>query len=83
MINGKKGKTEAENTENSFNNGNEVEDTGREEMVTKKKKKKALPPSSERERIKREVAVTDERIDERVYGLYGLTEEGIRVVESE
>jgi hypothetical protein len=44
-------------------------------------KKNALPPSSERERIEREIAVTDEKIDEIVYGLYGLTEEEIRVVE--
>jgi hypothetical protein len=52
-------------------------------MLELNKKKNALPPSSERERIEREIAVTDERIDEMVYGLYGLTEEEIRMVESE
>ncbi|HJH25961.1 MAG TPA: hypothetical protein C5S37_04120 [Methanophagales archaeon] len=51
-------------------------------MLELNSKKNALPPSSERERIEREIAVTDERIDEIVYGLYGLTEEEIRVVES-
>jgi len=50
-------------------------------MLELNKKKNALPPSSERERIEREIAVTDEKIDEIVYGLYGLTEEEIRVVE--
>ena len=50
-------------------------------MLELNSKKNALPPSSERERIEREIAVTDEKIDEIVYGLYGLTEEEIRVVE--
>lgn len=52
-------------------------------MLELNRKKNALPPSSERERIEREIAVTDEKIDEMVYGLYGLTEEEIRMVESE
>ncbi len=51
-------------------------------MLELNSKKNALPPSSERERIEREIAVTDEKIDEIVYELYGLTEEEIRVVES-
>ncbi len=44
-------------------------------MLELHKKKNSLPPSSEREKIEREIAVTDERIDEIVYGLYGITEE--------
>jgi hypothetical protein len=50
-------------------------------MLELNRKKNALPPSSERERIEREIAVRDEKIDEIVYELYGLTEEEIRVVE--
>jgi hypothetical protein len=50
-------------------------------MLELHKKKNALPPSAEREKIEREIAVTDERIDEIVYGLYGVTEEEIRIVE--
>src|SRR3990170_1108996 len=38
------------------------------------KKENSLPPSAERERIEREIAVTDEKIDDIVYGLYGVTE---------
>ena len=38
-------------------------------------KEKSLPPSTEREKTEREIAVTDEKIDEIVYGLYGITEE--------
>ena len=34
-----------------------------------------MPPSAEREKIEREIAVTDEKIDEIVYGLYRITEE--------
>jgi hypothetical protein len=45
------------------------------------KKKNTLPPSAEREKIEREIAVTDEEIDEIVYGLYGITEEEISLVE--
>ncbi len=39
------------------------------------KKKNSLPPSAEREKVEREIAVTDEKIDDIVYGLYGITEE--------
>lgn len=39
------------------------------------KKKNSLPPSAERDKIEREIAVTDEKIDEIVYELYGITEE--------
>lgn len=38
------------------------------------KKKAALPQSAEREKIEREIAVTEEKIDEVVCGLYGVTE---------
>lgn len=44
-------------------------------------KKAALPPSAEREKIEREIAVTDEKIDEIVYGLYGVTDEESRMIE--
>jgi hypothetical protein len=36
-------------------------------------KKAALPPSAERDKIEREIAVTDEKIDDIVYELYGIT----------
>jgi len=39
------------------------------------KKKSSIPPSAEREKIEREIAITDEKIDEIVYGLYGIIEE--------
>ncbi len=41
-------------------------------MLELHKKKAALPPSAEREKIEREIAVMDEKIDEIVYGLYGI-----------
>jgi len=44
-------------------------------MLELHKKKNSLPPSAEREKIEREVAVTDEKINEIVYGLYGITDE--------
>ncbi len=37
-------------------------------------KRKPPCPSAEREKIEWEIAVTDEKIDEIVYGLYGVTE---------
>ncbi len=40
-----------------------------------------MPPSAEKERVEREIAVTDEKIDEIVYGLYGITEEDRKTVE--
>jgi hypothetical protein len=45
------------------------------------KKKNSLPPSSAREKIEREIAVTDEKIDKMVYGLYGVTEEERKIME--
>jgi hypothetical protein len=50
-------------------------------MLELHKKKNSLPPSAEREKIEREIAVVDEKIDEIVYELYGLTSEGIAIVE--
>ncbi len=38
-------------------------------------------PSAEREKIEREMAVTDEKIDDIVYGLYGITDEERKIVE--
>ncbi len=43
-------------------------------MLDLHKKKAALPPSAEREKIEREIAVTGEKIDEIVFGLYGITD---------
>ncbi len=43
--------------------------------------KNSLPPSAEREKIEREIAVTDEKIDEIVYGLYGITDEERKIIE--
>jgi type I restriction-modification system DNA methylase subunit len=45
------------------------------------KKKNALPPSAEREKIEREITITDEKIDEIVYGLYGITDEERKMIE--
>ena len=50
-------------------------------MLELHKRKAALPPSAEREKIEREIAVMDERIDEIVYGLYGVTEGERKIVE--
>jgi hypothetical protein len=44
-------------------------------MLNLQKRKNSLPPSAEREKIEREIAVTDEKIDEIVYGLYGIKDE--------
>ena len=50
-------------------------------MLDLHKKKTALPPSAEREKVEREIAVTDEKIDEIVYGLYGITNGERRIIE--
>ncbi|MBM4141525.1 MAG: hypothetical protein FJ242_08625 [Nitrospira sp.] len=44
------------------------------------KKKCSLLPSAEREKIEREIAVTDEKIDEIVYGLYGIRDEERKII---
>ncbi len=49
-------------------------------MLDLHKKKAVLPQSAEREKIEREIAVTDEKIDEIVYGLYEVTAEGRRLI---
>jgi hypothetical protein len=50
-------------------------------MLELHQKKAALPPSAEREKIEREITITDEKIDEMVYGLYGVTEEERKIIE--
>jgi hypothetical protein len=50
-------------------------------MLELHKKKKSLPPSAEREKIEHEISVTDDNIDEIVYGLYRITEEERRIIE--
>ncbi len=45
-------------------------------MLDLHKKKAALPPY-----VERELAVTDEKIDEIVYGLYGITDEERMIIE--
>jgi len=50
-------------------------------MLDLHKKKNSLPPSAEREKIEREIAVTDEKIDDIVYGLYGITDEERKIIE--
>ncbi len=52
-----------------------------ERMLELHKKKNALPPSAEREKVEREIAVTDERIDDVVYGLYGITSDERKMIE--
>ncbi|MFQ6084483.1 MAG: Eco57I restriction-modification methylase domain-containing protein, partial [Candidatus Aminicenantia bacterium] len=54
-----------------------------DKMLDLNKKKNALPPSSERERIEREIKITDEKIDELVYELYGITEKERKTIEGE
>jgi type I restriction-modification system DNA methylase subunit len=50
-------------------------------MLNLHKKKAVLLPSAEREKIEREIAVTDEKIDEIVYGLYGITDEERKIIQ--
>ncbi len=51
-------------------------------MLDLHKKKATLSPSAEREKIEREIAVTDEKIEEIVYGLYGITDEERSIIEN-
>jgi hypothetical protein len=44
------------------------------------KKKNSLPPSAEREKIEREIAVVDEKIDDIVFDLYGITDEERKII---
>jgi len=50
-------------------------------MLELHKKKNALPLSAEREKIEREIIITDEKIDDIVYRLYGVTEAERKIVE--
>jgi hypothetical protein len=52
-------------------------------MLELHKKKNSIPPSAEREKIEREITVTDEKIDEIVYGLYGVTDEERKIIDGE
>lgn len=52
-------------------------------MLELHKKKNALPPSAEREKIEREITITDEKIDEIVYELYGVTEAERKIIEGQ
>jgi hypothetical protein len=49
-------------------------------MLDLHKKIAALPPSAEREKIEREIAVTDGKIDEIVFELYGITAEERKII---
>jgi hypothetical protein len=51
-------------------------------MLELHKRKNDLPPSAERERIEREIAVTDETIDQLIFDLYQLTQEERMIVGS-
>ena len=52
-------------------------------MLELQRKKNSLPPSVEREKSEREIAVTDDKIDDIVYGLYGIIEEERGVIEGD
>jgi adenine-specific DNA-methyltransferase len=50
-------------------------------MLELHKKKNSLSPSAERDKIEREISIIDEKIDEIVYGLYGITNEERKIIE--
>ncbi len=50
-------------------------------MLELHKKKNSMPLSAEREKIEREITITDEKIDEIVNELYGITEEERKIIE--
>lgn len=50
-------------------------------MLELNKKKNALLPSHKRDKVEREIAVIDEKIDELVYKLYGITDEERKIIE--
>jgi hypothetical protein len=52
-------------------------------MLDLHKQQQAASSDATRDRLQREINVTDEQIDALVYELYGLTEEEIRIVEGE
>ena len=41
---------------------------------------KLFPPSAEREKIEREITITDEKIEEIVYGLYDISDDEQKIV---
>jgi type I restriction-modification system DNA methylase subunit len=53
-----------------------------ERMLDLHKRKSSMPPSSERDKIEREIGITDEKIDEIVYTLYGITEKERKIIEA-
>ena len=52
-----------------------------EKMLVLHQQVQAAKSDAARERIEREIHVTDEQIDALVYELYGLTKEEIKIVE--
>ena len=50
-------------------------------MLELRHSESSLPTCAEREKIEREIAVTDEKIDEIVYGLYGISEQERKTIE--
>lgn len=54
-----------------------------EKILELKKKKKSLLPDSKKEEIEREIQITNEKIDELVYELYGVTEGERKAIEKE
>lgn len=51
-------------------------------MLDLHKKKNSMPLSAERDKIEREIVITDEKIDEIVYGLYGITDEEREIIKA-
>jgi hypothetical protein len=49
-------------------------------MLDLQKRKTFLPVCVERERVERKIAVLDQKIDGIVYGLYGITEDERRLI---
>ncbi|MGB2763522.1 MAG: N-6 DNA methylase [Candidatus Aminicenantaceae bacterium] len=54
-----------------------------DKMLELNKKKIVLLPSSKRDKVEREIQITDEKIDELVYRLYGITKEEKKITERE
>ncbi len=52
-------------------------------MLDLHRQRAPLPESAERERIGREIEAADRRIDEIVYGLYGITEKERKIIEGQ
>ena len=53
-----------------------------ERMLELHKRKNDLPPSFERDKLEREIVVTDETIDQLVYDIYQLTQEERKIIEA-